>query len=287
MKIKKILNNNAAIVISDEGVEQIVMGVGLAYKMKNNDSIDASKIEKIFSLDNAGDHSMLKQLAIEIPMEYFTLSETIITYARTSLGKRLAESIHISLVDHIHTAILRFREGIVIKNPLLWDVKRFYMDEFKVGQVALEMIKEDFGCDLPVDEAAFIALHFVNAQMDDSREEAYSITKIMQEITTIVKHHFHTELDESSVYYYRFITHLKSFAQRLMSHTTYDSEQDNELLDLIKFKYQNSFACVMKIHDFIIKQYQYVLSGEEQLYLTIHIERLIYKQVRKEDSDSD
>lgn len=122
-------------------------------------------------------------------------------------GKRLNEYIYISLVDHIYSSIVRFLEGITVTNVLLWDIRRFYKDEFAVGLAALDMIEKEFNVRLPDDEAGFIALHLVNAELDEKgMEDMLAITKVMQEITNIVRYIFNVEFDEDDVYYYRFTT---------------------------------------------------------------------------------
>ena len=85
---------------------------------------------------------------------------------KLELRKKLNDTIYISLSDHIYTAIQRFLEGITITNSMLWDIKRFYELEFGLALKALNIIKERFQVELPEDEAAFIALHIVNAEMD-------------------------------------------------------------------------------------------------------------------------
>ena len=163
---------------------------------------------------------------------------------------------------------------------MLWDIKRFYKDEFYIGQKAVEMIAQRTKIILPEDEAGFIALHFVNAQMEenpDKVEDMYTITKVMQELSNIVKYYFNMEYDEDSVYYYRFVTHLKFFAQRLVTKKTYQEESEDDLLDIIKMKYKNAYECVKVIKKFLVEQYDYLLSDEEMLYLTIHIARVTNK----------
>ena len=44
----------------------------------------------------------------------------------------------------------------------------------------------------------------------------------MKEILKMVKYHFNIEFDEESINYYRFITHLKFFTQRLSSGRYYE-----------------------------------------------------------------
>ena len=279
MKIEKILNNNA-VVIKEEDDEKIVMGCGIAFKKKVGDDVPEDKVDKIFLLSNKEVNNKFQELVSDIPMEYVELGEKIIVLAKTQLGKRISEKIYISLVDHIYTAIIRFLEGVEVKNPLLWDIKRFYKDEYPIGLKALDMIEEKFAVRLPDDEAGFIALHIVNAEMNGDKDEVkrtYKITKVIQEISNIVKYNFKITFDEDSVYYYRFISHLKFFADRLFSKKTYKDENNDDLFGIIRSKYKSSFECVEKISKFIEEKYNYSVSDEEKLYLTIHIERVVYK----------
>lgn len=283
MRIHKILNNNVVVIIDENENEQIVMGRGIAFKKKCGDDLDPKQIDKVFTMSNPDISNKFQELAADIPIEFLELVEKIITYAKTHIGKKINDSIYISLADHILMSIERFKQGIVVKNALLWDIKRFYKDEFCIGLKALEMTQEQTGVLLPEDEAGFIALHFVNAQLDETRAEVqnmYDITKVMQEISNIVKYYFNMDFDEDSVYYYRFITHLKFFAQRLITHKTYQEENEDGLLDIIKIKYKNAYECVKTIKKFLVERYEYLLSDEEMLYLTIHIARVVYKNER-------
>ncbi|QIK69561.1 PRD domain-containing protein [Erysipelothrix sp. HDW6C] len=278
MRIEKILNNNVVIVKDDMGNEQIVMGRGLAYQRRVGEEIEDAIIDKVFTLTNQDASTKFQELIVDIPLDHIQLAEEVVSYAKSHLNKNLNEMIYISLVDHIYTSILRAQDGINIKNALLWDIRRFYCEEYKVGLHALDMIEERFGIRLLDDEAGFIALHIVNAELDDkSIQDMYQITKIMQEITNIVRYEFQIEFDEDSVYYYRFITHLKFFAQRLIGKNTYTGGNEEDLLFVIRNKYINSYQCTVKIGEFIEKRYNYGLSDEEMVYLTIHIERVIYK----------
>lgn len=281
MIIEKILNNNVVIVKDEKDMEKIVMGRGLAFKKKVGDEFDESKIDKVFTLSNKEVVNKFQELIVDIPIEHIELAEEIISYVKTKKCKKLNEVVYISLVDHIYTSIVRFNEGITVKNILLWDIKRFYPEEFLVGLNALDMIEERFNVRLPEDEAGFIALHLVNAEIDEGiMQDIYHITKFVQEIINIVKYKFNIVFNEDSIYYYRFVTHLKFFAQRLINKNIYQDENDNELFEVIKKKYINSYSCVEIISEFILKKYNYNLSNEEKLYLTIHIERMIYKSMK-------
>lgn len=280
MRIFKALNNNVAVVIDEKDQEKIVMGRGICFKKKAGDDINPEMIDKIFFLSAPDAHNKFQVLIQDVPMEHIAIGEEIISEAKLRLGKKLNDMVYISLIDHVHTSILRFLDGVTVKNVLLWDIRRFYKDEFQVGLWALDIIQDKCKVRLPDDEAGFIALHLANAQMDQAKmHNMYEITRIMQEIVNIVKYYFQIEFNEDDVYYYRFITHLKFFAKRLIDHNIYQEDDNDDLWDVIKSKYQNAFRCVEKITRFILKKYEYQLSKEEQIYLTIHIERVVNKAV--------
>ncbi len=116
------------------------------------------------------------------------------------MGKKLDEKINIDLTDHIYTAVKRLKDGIVIKNALLWDIQRFYQDEYTIGTYALDVIEKKFGVRLPDDEAGFIALHIVNAELSEGNlEDIYAITQIMQEIMNIIRRTFNKDFDQQNV----------------------------------------------------------------------------------------
>ncbi|WP_252315860.1 hypothetical protein [Sinobaca sp. H24] len=74
-----------------------------------------------------------------------------------------------------------------------------------MGLEALNMICDRFNVILPEDEAGFIALHLVNAQLNEDMMNTLDITKIIQDILTIVKYSFKMEFDESSLNYHRLL----------------------------------------------------------------------------------
>jgi len=105
------------------------------------------------------------------------------------------------------------------KNALLWEIKRFYNHKFLIGKEALQIIKNKLGIQLPEDEAGFIALHIVNAQLEMSEPSQPSIRN-GEDNSTSIKHCeilFQDGLDEYSLNDERFVTHLKIFVQRLFS----------------------------------------------------------------------
>ena len=278
MIIKRILTNNAVVIDDENQQEKIVCGKGIAFKKRPGMEIDEISINQTFILEGGGEYSRFEQLLKDVPLEYLELSSEIINMAKLEFAKKFKDNVIITLSDHLYVAIKRCREGMTISNPLLWDIKNFYEIEYDIGSRALELIKNKFHIQLPNDEAGFIALHIVNVELDeDNMDHIFQVTKVIQEIMTIVKYHFHAEFDTSNVYYYRFITHLKFFALRLLKDNQFNEDEENELLDVVKDKYCTSYECVLKIKDFLEKKYNYTLQEDEIVYLTIHVHRVVHK----------
>ncbi|MFQ6871853.1 BglG family transcription antiterminator LicT [Romboutsia timonensis] len=276
MKIEKILNNNAFISIDKSGEEIVVMGRGIAFGKKQGNEVELSRGYKIFSNSDKELNQRLKNIVSDIPEEYMKITEQVVCMLEKGYDKKVNDIIYVSLTEHIHGAVERFKKGIQIKNPLLVDIKRLFRDEYEVSKQALEAIKEEFGIEFEEDEAGYIAQHIVNAQLDDDMSDIVNVTRIMQDILNIIKYSYKIDFNEESVYYYRFVTHLKFFAQRILNRLTY--EDDNEdVFEVFKDKYNESYKCVLKIKEQIKQIYDYELSKDEQLYLMIHIERITTK----------
>lgn len=276
MIINKVLNNNVVTIISENSEEAVVMGRGIAFKKKKGDEIDESKIEKIFVLENKSINEKLLTLVNDIPAKYLEVAENIIKYAENKLGTKLNENIYLTLTDHISFAISRAEKNLEIKNAMLWDIKRLHKVEFEIGIHALKIIEENLNFELPEDEAASIAMHILNGELDQEMPEIVDMIKLIEEILKVVKYHFNIEFDEESINYYRFITHLKFFTQRLSSGRYYE-DNDNDLFDMIKLKYPNSYECVKRIEGFIKQKYCTQLTKEEMLYLIIHTARVVHE----------
>lgn len=273
MKIAKILNNNVVTVIDENNNESVVMGRGLGFKKHSGDLLDETLIERVFVMKSGELTSRLQELLSEIPMEVITTADKIILLAKDRLPGKLQNSVYISLTDHCNFAIERHKQGVDIRNVLLWEIKRLYPKEFAVGLEALDIIEQRLAVRLPEDEAGFIALHLVNAQLDSEMPEVLQITKIMQEILNIVKYQLNLDYNEQALSYHRFVTHLKFFAQRLIGKSTVFSD-DESLHDVVKERYQLSYRCAEKIQTHIMQKYHYTLTKEELMFLTIHIERV-------------
>lgn len=276
MKIEKVFNNNVVQILGINNEEIIVMGKGLGFQKKPGDEVNQDLIEKRFILQNTNTDMVgeLSRVYVDLDSEEIDLVLEIIHQGQEKLGKTFDISLYIALADHLHYTIQRTREGLTLQNPLAWEVRKFYPEEFQLGKDTIELVKEKMTLQLADDEAASIALHFINAQKDGGLlEKNRLISKIVSDILEIVRLHFGEVRDEESISYNRFITHVQYFAQRVANGLV-QGKNDAFLYEQVKENYPHAFACTEKIKSYVESAYDFAMSRDEQVYLTIHIQRL-------------
>ena len=233
MVIYKILNNNLILSRDGQGHEVIVKGCGIAFQKKKGQQVEESRIEKIFTAENAQISKEIQGYLTAIPEKYLDFVGAFVNEVKEKEGMKLNDSIYFSLSDHIMGAISRLENGIRLQNMLLLDIKQLYHKEYEIGLELLKKVNEMFKVDLSADEAGFFALHFVNAE-DGGKTDSYQISIIVHQILDIVeKYYDNMEFQEDNLYYQRFLTHLKYFAQRFL-HKELHYDENQELFKIIK-----------------------------------------------------
>ena len=137
MVIQKVINNNVISAYDENQQEVVIMGKGIGFKAHTGDAIDESRIEKVFRIENEKLSRQFQEILENIPLEHMQLTSDIITYAKKNLNVQLNQSIYITLTDHINFAIQRQAQGIQLKNALLWEIKKFYHQEYLMGKYAI------------------------------------------------------------------------------------------------------------------------------------------------------
>lgn len=277
MRVSKILNNNLVLSREKNGQEIIVKGLGIGFHAKRGDQIDESLVEKIFYPKDQQNSRQIQEYLMSIPEEYLNFVQKFVDMVKERDRLELNSSIYLSLSDHILGTVDRFRKDISLKNVLLLDIRQLYKKEFALGLEMVEQINEVFHVKLPADEAGFIALHFVNAEEGEQNNDNYKIAAIVSQIQEIVKNYYSDlQFDESSLYYQRFLTHLKYFAQRYL-HRELQYDEDDRMFRIISEQCREAFGCVKMIYLMMEEKYHYALSKEEMMYLSIHIQTNVEK----------
>lgn len=277
VRIKRVFNNNAVSAYRDSS-EVVVFGKGVGFKKRHGDRVDPDKIEKIF-VTTQKQNAYIENLLKEIPTEYVNLTMLSISSAEKMLGTTFGSSTFIAVLDHINFALNRAKKGQFVANPLLWEIRGTYAQEYRAALETLDIIEEETGIRLPPDEAGTIAIHYFNAQ-DPKRhlKSSYRTVELIKTIIETIEDHFGVEFDKESVDFNRLMTHLRFFAMGLMSDEYRASElHDSFLFDQISRQYPRTYECACRVRDVVREKVDREVGNEELLYLMIHIQRVVGK----------
>lgn len=275
LKIVQTFNNNIVLTTNGHDEEIVVMGKGIGFQKRAGDQIDPALIDKTFVLSENVSKSIFPDIYHQLSEEEMDVVVEIIDLAENQLNVKFQSNLYIALADHIHFTLERAEQVLPLTNPLNYEVKKYYPKEYQIGKQALNLIEERLGVSLYKDEAASIALHFVTGQKEGYLvSQTIKVTEIVHNIISLVRINFNTTFNEDSVSYARFLTHLQYFAHRVVFGEV-EGEVDSFLYDQVQKSYPKSFECVQKIKQYMNTTHKYDMGEDEQVYLTIHIERIM------------
>ncbi|MFG5362853.1 PRD domain-containing protein [Enterococcus faecalis] len=273
MKIKKVLNQNAVLVL-DEGQEKVAVGKGVGFNKTKNDVLSRQLVEWMFVMEPEG-LKKLQVLLSQIEDKYFLASEEIIQHAETVLGEKLNEHINIGLSDHIAFAAENIQNNIIVRNKLLSEIEILYSEEFAIAQWAVEYLTQTLEIPFSYDEAGYIAIHIHSARSGrtDNSKSIREVT-IVSEIIHLIEQELAIDIhdDKNSLSYSRLVNHLRLFIHRFQQNQY--AVLDEEILEVVKKKYAESYEISKKVQVLLMRNFHYQVPNEELGYLSIHIERL-------------
>ena len=164
VKIVRVLNTNAVVSSDQEGRELIITGAGIGFKKKKGENLDEALADKTYYLESVDDSRRLQEVVKEISEEYLEIVSRIIKTAREE-GLKVRDSLYVTLTDHINSAVDRYRENIALKNMMKLEIRKFYPKEYEIGLRAVQWIQEQNDENLGEDEASFIAMHNLAAEV--------------------------------------------------------------------------------------------------------------------------
>ena len=276
MRVIKVLNNSLVLALDNAGQESILMGKGIGFHKSIGYEFQESEIEKVFVLKDKEVSRNIIRLAAETDSVFFELAKAVIDYAIEQFDMKLMDHIYLSLTDHLSFAARRVREGIVLQNFYTLEMKKFNPQEFQVGEYAVNLMRERLDLEIPADEAGNIAFHFINAQFNHPyNSQNLLISRTLDAALDIVKYAFGITYNEDSTSYSRYVTHVRLFAQRLVSRNQLPDEKNDILYEQIHSICQKEFECVEKIQIYVYEQFRQKLSSQEKMYLALHIHRIL------------
>lgn len=272
MRIIQNINNNYAIAIDNAGNQLIVSGRGVGFGKVPRELKDITVINRSFYDVDERYIEMINSL----PKEVIDISVQIVDYARGKIDNPISSNIVFTLADHISFCIERYRKNMRIKLPILYDIQHLFEKEMDVGRYGIKLISRKTKVYLPEEEAAYIALHLINAEEKKRSIEA-SDDKIIEDIAEIIEKYYKIKIDRQNFNYSRFVSHIHYLLKRGKAKKLIESDNQS-LYEEIKKDYEKTFRCSEQIAKYMADNLNIVLNDEEKLYLILHINRLCTRE---------
>ncbi len=273
MQIYKVINNNMVSVRNDKGQETMLKGLSIGFKKKPGDVVDEEKIEQRFVLENEMIDRRFNEIIVDIDKNVIDVCIDVISKLKEDSKVKLNDSIYVTIIDHVSNLIDRLKLGIKFDNSILWDIRRIYPNEYSLAKEAVKVLSEKLLYDFDENEANFITLHIVNAEVLNDMHETYQITNAINDICDIVSSDLHSEFSDDDYYYNRFVMHLRYMLERGKQKFSKNENSGNDVLDTLVIKYPQVWETVDKITKYINSVLKYNVSNEQQLYLMVHLVR--------------
>ena len=267
MRVVKNINNNVSLCIDSQGREVVAFGKGIGFH-KPPYEIPLIKIERTFYDINP---DYLTVIA-EIPEETIKVAIEIVDYANGKTERSYASNLILTLADHIHFAIKRKQNEINIKLPLFYEVNQLYPDEMKLGAYALKRMNAVLNADLPREEAASVALHFVHYNAQEKENSGNSISAV-EKCAGIIEKQMKVTVDKTGFHYLRFVTHVYYLLDRARKHENVSSD-NGKMFTAMRDEYPEIYQCALQLKTALNVDF----NDEETLYLMLHINRLCIRE---------
>lgn len=274
MKVLRVFNNNIVATRTDDNKDAIAQGAGIGFQKKPGDTIDAEKIERMYYI--LDEHmSKFNELFDQTPIEYFQIAEMIMEEVKKQLHVNLSNKIVIALTDHIYFAVQRQQEGVQLPNLMISEIRTMYRDEYKLALWSLNIIEQITGIRLDEDEAGYITMHIVNATMQSTTDKTTSILLFTKGVLDVIRQEFNIKLDPDQLDAARLMTHLKFLAQRIFQGESSELNEVEDMYDLLIKKDDRLKNCIINVTTYIEQTFNYTLSRQEQVYLMIHLLKVV------------
>lgn len=275
MEILRVFNNNVVLARNAAKGEVIVTGRGLGYQARPGNTVDETKIVRVFVPQDGRDADNFGALVAAIPPEHLLLADEALQIARRDLSSPVSSTTVVGLADHLSFAIKRMRQGIDFEYPLRAEVAHLYPVELRTAQQVLDFVNTRLERALPEAEAVPIALHLVNAGFaTGDLSLTYQMTGVFTQLFEVLEKAYERPFDRDTVNAARFITHLRYFFVRAQTGQQLD-DGATTLSKAIRQSYPEAYATALKLQAVLELRLGEPLTEDEVTYLTLHVARMV------------
>lgn len=280
----KSMNNNIVLAKNNRGKEVILVGTGIGFHRVLNEEIIESEISRIYRLD---DYMNYTKILDSLPNSIIDLIDSAVLEAEKKYRLELNPNVYVLLADHINTVIQRKENMNDFGHPLATDIRLLYPVEYALGEFVIKEALEKFDMLIPNSEVSYIALHFLNAQLEKSDTKyTMKLVKISKEVVEIINDFMGIDQAPMSLVYSRFMAHLRFFLMSLRDEVSEDRilVMNQSSVSDFSESHKISFECASQVIEYLNDQYKLKIIEDEIFYLAIHIERMFQAFNKKENN---
>src|SRR5690625_521594 len=270
--VKKALNNNVLIANSDQNEEVVLIGKGIGFNHKKNDSVNKEVIEKVFVLKNEKEQQHYKELLPHIDTEILDIIISSTELIRRRSKVIVNEHVHVALTDHLVFAINRLARGLAIKNPFLSETKVLYPFEYEIAAEVVDLINQSIDINLPEGEIGFIALHIHSAITQKDISEINKYSQLIAFIVGTIEEQLNIIIDKDRVDYIRLVRHIRYTIERVVKDEKL--AEPEKIASLLKHEYPICYNLSWKLMKIMQQTLKKPVYEAETVYLTIHLQLL-------------
>jgi transcriptional antiterminator len=276
MKIIQKINNNVAIGLDNNNQEVVVFGKGVGFPKIPYLLEDLGKVERTYY----GIDKKYIGLFKDIPDSIFLLVSQFIEKVKNTTSKVMNPNLVLTLSDHVNFAITRYRKNIRVELPYSYELEYEY-PMFNIFAIQLvKAINKKYNVQLGKGEVTSITVHLINAINDAVKTDDFDISlseSITIDLTKIIESFFNMEIDKKGFNYFRFKNHIKYFVLKKNKEEN-TQERNKEFFQLMQKEYPKIADSMKEIIEYFKNIHNVELREDEQLYLMIHVNRLITKE---------
>lgn len=274
-RVTKALNHNALLAVKENSrQEYLLMGKGIGFGKKVTEYVEPAEDVRIYTLKSDSERGDAKKLVRDMNPVYLEISNAILKKAEEEFGK-IDRSILFPMADHIAFAVERIHKGEQISNPLILDIQVLFYKEYKIAQLAEELLEQMEGIQISKDEIGYIALHVHSSICDENVSNAMQIAAAVRECVEMIEKETGNKIAVQTIAYNRLMNHIKYMAARGMTR----EELKLDMNDYMEKQFPRSFQIADEVCKHLARALQIEMPDIEIGYLAMHIERVCTNEI--------
>ncbi len=269
-RVIKALNNNGVLALDQDGKREVIfLGNGVGFGKRTGERVKDFPNAKRYELAEGRRKTPALTAINSMDPIYLEITAEIIDEAEKRFPN-MKRDILLPLADHIALAVKRTRDGELLPNPFIQDMKALFPEEFGAAKRGCQLIEERLEVCLSDDEAGYISLHIHAGLSEENVSQAMDTARLVKESISMIEQGLDTRLPAESLGYNRLMSHIRYMIERIR-------KGENVSLDLDEYARTNfpeSYALAEIICKRMEQELKCVVQLQEIGFLGIHIQRV-------------